>query len=53
MQKVDAELPQETVPVRGRDELAQLAGNFNAMIARLSLANYWRLYSANRGAAAT
>lgn len=39
MQKVDAELPQETVPVRGRDELAQLAGNFNAMIARLSLAN--------------
>jgi signal transduction histidine kinase len=39
MQKVDAELPQETVVVRGRDELAQLAGNFNAMIARLSLAN--------------
>jgi signal transduction histidine kinase len=39
MQKVDVEQPQETVPVKGRDELAQLAGNFNAMITRLSLAS--------------
>ncbi|MCA1766256.1 MAG: HAMP domain-containing histidine kinase [Desulfobulbaceae bacterium] len=39
MQKVDGETPQEKVPVRGNDELAQLAENFNAMNTRLSLAN--------------
>lgn len=39
MQKVDVELPQEKIPVRGRDELAQLAANYNAMIARLSIAS--------------
>jgi two-component system, NtrC family, sensor kinase len=39
MQQVGAEARQPVVPVKGNDELARLAENFNAMISRLSLAS--------------
>lgn len=40
MRQVDIEAPQQTMaPVKGNDELAQLVGDFNAMIHRLSQAN--------------
>jgi two-component system, NtrC family, sensor kinase len=40
MRKVDAEIPQQHLAqVSGNDELAQLAGDFNAMVTRLSRAN--------------
>lgn len=39
MQEVDVEMPEKTIKVSGRDELAQLGANFNEMVMRIRQAN--------------
>jgi len=39
MQEVDVEMPEKTIKVSGKDELAQLGANFNEMVMRIRRAN--------------